>query len=159
MSEEEKVQVVAEKPTKEKKVPLEKRFNEFQEQTTNALGTILELLQNKAPTPAAAEVQKMVEEGSADDQTPTPPAWIKAVHQILGPEFECELVQPNNGGTLFKIIVPMDKSNTSQLYRQMHKRDIRTREIGNSGLSGVKEWCLRVRANLVASGVKLVQYP
>ncbi len=98
-------------------------------------------------------------EGSTDtDETPVPVKWKNLVKEILGPEFECELVQPDNGGTQFKIIVPRDLSNAPQMYWEMHNRDVRTREIGNTGLVGVKEWCLKVRQNLIRSGIKLVQY-
>lgn len=153
-------EVSAEKPVKEKKVPLEKRFNEFQEQTTGALASILELLQQKQATPATIESQKKAEEGKSDDVAPIPPGWIKAVHEILGEDFNCSLTQPDGGGTIFKIIVPWGQSNCTPMEKAMKPMgDVRSREIGNTGLAGVKEWALKVRANLLKSGKKLVQYP
>jgi hypothetical protein len=94
-----------------------------------------------------------------DQSTPIPPSWLKAVHTILGTDFECELKQPDKGGTIFTIIVPKDKSNASQLHWQNFKQDRRSKELGNTGLEGVTLWCKKVRANLLATGAKLVQYP
>lgn len=98
-------------------------------------------------------------DGGPDEENLIPAKWKLAVAEILGPEFECQVVQPDNGGTQFKIIVPKELSNASQMHWEMHGRDVRTREIGNTGLVGVKEWCLKVRQNLTASGIKLIQYP
>ncbi len=122
----------------------------------------------KPKKPTMAEVQaenarlrKALEDtdGYTDEQTPVPPKWTRAVHEILGQEFECEFAQPDNGGAIFRIIVPRELSNAPQIHWEMHTRDVRSREIGNTGLTGVKEWCLRVRSNLSASGIKLIQYP
>ncbi len=106
-----------------------------------------------------ASVGQYQEEGSADESYVMPKKWEEVVLKILGPEFQCEFVQPDNGGALFKIIVPKELSNASQLHWQIHNRDVRTKEIGNTGLTGVTEWCLKVRQNLIASGKQLIQYP
>ncbi len=98
-------------------------------------------------------------DGGTDEENLIPTKWKTAVRDILGPEFECQVVQPDNGGTQFRVIVPKELSNASQMHWEMHGRDVRTREIGNTGLVGVKEWCLKIRQNLTASGIKLVQYP
>jgi hypothetical protein len=103
--------------------------------------------------------QAAPEEGGPDDQTPMPIKWKQEVVKILGPDFQCEFVQPDNGGSIFKIIVPREKSNASQAHWEMHNRDVRSREIGNTGLTGVTDWCLKVRANLIRSGINLIQYP
>lgn len=150
------------KPKKEPKAKgvSQEEFTTFQAQTTSALTTIMELLQQKASSPATIESEKKADEGKSDDVTPIPPGWIKAVHEILGTEFSCTLTQPDGGGTIFKIIVPWEKSNCTPMEKAMKPMgDIRSREIGNTGLAGVKEWSLKIRANLLKSGKKLVQYP
>ena len=98
-------------------------------------------------------------EGGTDEIDLVPIKWKEAVNEILGPEFACTVVHMDSGGTKFKIIVPKEKTNVPQMYWEMFGQDIRTREIGNTGLTGVKEWCLKVRQNLLASGIKLIQYP
>lgn len=103
--------------------------------------------------------EELENDGGLDMQTPVPPGWTKLVHEILGPDFECEVAQPDGGGTLFKIIVPKEKSNAPSFHWTQHKRDVRTKELGNTGAKGVKEWCLKVRQNLTRTGTKLVQYP
>jgi hypothetical protein len=139
--------------------PLEARFQKFQGEVNRAFGLIVEQLgklnENRTPAPAP----KVEDDAGPDQDTPVPPAWRKAVIEILGIDFECELKQPDRGGTIFTIIVPKNKSNASQLHWQNFKQDRRSRELGNTGLDGVKTWCLKVRANLLATGAKLVQYP
>ncbi len=90
---------------------------------------------------------KEVEEATPDEQ-PMNPHWKRAVHEILGEDFDCEATYPKSGGILFKVIVPKDKSNASQAYWEMNKRDVRTREIGHTGLEGVKKWCALIKKNL-----------
>ena len=156
MSDKEIEKEVAEKAEPKPKSVSVKQFEEFQTQVTGALSAITEALQNRPAVEAAPVVS---EEGGPDDQTPIPPSWKKAVATILGPDFACEIVQPDAGGTLFKIIVPREKSNAQQMHWEMHTRDVRTKEIGNTGLPGVEEWCKRVRANLQKTGAQLIQYP
>lgn len=98
-------------------------------------------------------------EGGPDVEDITPAKWVNLVNQILGPDFSCERVEPDTGGTLFKIIVPRKKSNANPIHWEMHNRDVRTKNIGNTGIEGVKDWCLKVRANLLASEIQLIKYP
>lgn len=104
-------------------------------------------------------VMRMAPTEASADETPVPPAWKQLVTEILGSDFDAELVFPEAGGQIFRVIVPKDKSNASQMHWTMHKRDIRSRELGNTGAKGVKEWCLKVRLNLQKSGMKLPVYP
>ena len=76
------------------------------------------------------------------------PNWKKIVNQVLGSEFDCEASYPKSGGVLFKVIVPKNKSNASQSYWEMNKRDVRTKEIGHTGSEGVKKWCELIKKNL-----------
>lgn len=144
-------------PKPEASVPLEAKFNKFQGEVTSALGLIAEQL-GKLNSPAP----KVVEDDAGPDKdqsTPVPPTWRKAVHEILGPDFECEFKQPDRGGSIFTVIVPKNKSNANQLHWQNFKSDRRSKELGNTGLDGVKVWCSKIRSNLLATGAKLVQYP
>lgn len=112
-----------------------------------------------ATVPPGSLPQPQKLEAGPDDETPIPPAWKKLVVEILGEDFSCELNLPASGGTIFKVIVPREKSNASQMHWTMFKRDIRSKELGNTGEKGVKEWCLKVRKNLLNSGMKLPVYP
>lgn len=143
-----------------------KEFDKFQGEVTSALALIAENLANLSKVqdlkpPVVAPVAKVEVEGGPDKEqaTPVPPAWQKAVHEILGIDFECEFVQPDNGGNIFKIIVPKEKSNASQAHWKEHGSDRRSKELGNAGLEGVKAYAKKVRLNLLAAGKKLVQYP
>lgn len=95
-------------------------------------------------SPAAV---KEIDEAGPDEQ-PMNPHWTRVVHQVLGEDFDCEVTYPKSGGVLFKVIVPKSKSNASQSYWGMHKRDVRTKEIGQTGLEGVKKWCELIKKNL-----------
>lgn len=136
---------------------LEKRLNEFQEKVDGGLNAIMEQLSSLTkPSTKPAEIPEI---GSPDAQNLVPEQWRKTVHQILGPEFDCEVIHMDSGGVKFKIHVPKDKSNATKDYWNMHGRDIRTIEVSKTGLTGVKEYCLRVRANLLKSEIQLVKYP
>lgn len=143
------------------KVTLE-QFNALETKVNDGFSAIMNKLETLTlptmPTPTTPTSFQAAAEGSTDE-TPVPPAWKELVTQILGPEFECELVFPDAGGQIFRIIVPKEKSNASQMHWTMHKRDVRSRELGNTGAKGVKEWCLKIRRNLQNSGTKLPVYP
>ncbi len=130
-------------------------FSEFKEEVSTALGAIMEKLSTPAVIPSAPEVKD-----EAGPQTPSlvPPAWRALTDEILGPEFEIELELPENGGQKFSVYVPLDKSNAHPDYKKTFKKDKRTKELGNTGIKGVKDWVLKIRKNLVKSGIKLPYY-
>lgn len=151
-----------EKAPKPEKGVSKKEFAEFQGQVTGALGAIMEKL-DAATTPVqqthVVEKQSVnVSDGGPDVQTPVPPAWRKLADEILGEEFEIELELPENGGQKFSVFVPLSLSNAHPDYKKEFKRDKRSRELGNTGIKGVKDWLLRIRRNLVQSGIKLPYY-
>lgn len=159
--EEEKIESKPKGPTP--KVSVEE-FNEFKAEVDTKLGAILEtvlaLKTPPAPVQAASTQTAPVPEGGPKTElTPVPPSWREMVDKILGPDFDCEFYQPPQGGQKFTIIVPREKSNADQLYWQNFSRDKRTKELANTGITGVEQWCKKVRANLIASGKTLVQYP
>ncbi len=141
-----------------------KEFNEFKESVTSGIASILEKFEEVklATTPTIAmpnqDTLAKIEAGT-DTETPVPPAWKQLVTEILGEDFECELALPESGGSIFRVIVPKEKSNASQMHWTMFKRDVRSKELGNTGAKGVKEWCLLVRKNLQTAGMKLPVYP
>jgi hypothetical protein len=151
----------SEKPEKAEKGVSKKEFSEFQSQVTGALGAIMEKL-DKAPQvvadSAGIHVAKTPIEGGPGGQSMVPPAWRALADEILGAEFEIELELPENGGQKFSVYVPLDKSNAHSDYKAAFGRDKRTRELGNTGIKGVKDWLLKVRRNLVSSGIKLPYY-
>ncbi len=147
-----------EEPKKEKAVS-KKEFSALETKVNEGFDAIMNLLQNmQAPTPAQP-VAPVKEAAGTDAETPVPPAWRQLVEDILGEDFDCEFSLPESGGSIFRIIVPKAKSNAPQMHWQYHKRDVRSKELGNTGVKGVKEWCLLVRKNLTAAGFKLPVYP
>ncbi len=140
------------------KVSLE-QFTALETKVNDGFSAIMNKLEAMVvpPVPVAATPAKV--EGATDTESPVPPAWKQLVVDILGSDFECELALPESGGSIFRIIVPKEKSNASQMHWSMFKRDVRSKELGNSGVKGVKEWCLLVRKNLLNSGMKLPVYP
>lgn len=84
------------------------------------------------------------------EKMPIPPAWRKIVDEILGMDFGIDVVYPQSGsGFLFKIIVPEEKSNASQSYKEFYKVDIRTKALSYSdGIDGIRKFCELVKTNL-----------
>lgn len=143
---------------------MQEEFSAFKKEVNDGIGAImgkLEKIVSVPPTIAEGSLLKAapVIEAGPNKETPVPVNWAKAVLDILGPEFEVKFDQPDSGGAMFTIIVPKEKSNATVDHWKMYKRDYRSRELGNTGLAGVKEWALKVRQNLTASGIKLIQYP
>lgn len=101
------------------------------------------------PTPTTENITGKIEEGGVE-KMPIPPAWRKMVDEILGLDFGIDIVYPQSGsGFLFKIIVPAEKSNASESYKEFYKVDIRTKAISYSeGIEGVKKFCEMVKINL-----------
>lgn len=84
------------------------------------------------------------------DKSPVPPKWRQVVDEILGPDFGINVVYPDTGnGFLFKLIVPLDKSNADKAYLELYKVDIRTKSLSYSdGIDGVRKYCELVKSNL-----------
>lgn len=100
-------------------------------------------------TQTTENIAGKIEEGGVD-KMPIPPAWRKMVDEILGLDFGIDIVYPQSGsGFLFKIIVPAEKSNASESYKEFHKVDIRTKAVSYSeGIEGVRKFCEMVKINL-----------
>jgi len=139
----------------------QKDFDEFKESVNQGFSAIMNKLDELKTTPdvSGPPPTPIKDEAGPDEETPISPVWKKLVTDILGEDFSCELALPAAGGTIFRIIVPKEKSNASQMHWTMFKRDVRSRELGNTGEKGVKDWCLKVRVNLLKSGMKLPVYP
>lgn len=145
-----------EKPAKVEKAVSRKEFEGLQETVNSGFAAIMEKL--SSPTAQVAATPAKPEEGGIQTPSLVPPAWRALTDEILGPDFEIELELPENGGQKFSIFVPMEKSNATPDYKKVYKRDKRTRELGNTGIKGVKDWCIKVRRNLIKSGIKLPYY-
>ena len=143
-----------------RKGPKGVKAEEFAEFKGEVMGMFEKLMTKIDGQPKAAVVDVMKEEAAPDkNRVSVPPSWTALVEQILGPEFGCEYELPPDGGQKFTILVPKEKSNATPDYIAMYKTDRRTRELGNTGVRGVKEWCLKVRQNLLRSEIKLPVYP
>lgn len=138
-------------------------FDELSNTVNTGFATILEKLDQKTPeAPAVPEVTKsaatIANEGGPGGQSLVPPAWRALTDEILGSDFEIELELPENGGQKFSVYIPLDKSNAHKDYIEAYKKDKRTRELGNTGVKGVTDWLLKIRRNLISSGIKLPYY-
>lgn len=85
------------------------------------------------------------------NENPVNPHWRRLVDEVLGPDFGIEVYYPKDGGCHFTIIVPKDKSNAGDAHWANFKQDRRTREIGHTGIDGVKKWAELVKKNLAKS--------
>lgn len=93
---------------------------------------------------------KIDENADKPEKAVVPPKWRAMVDEVLGPDFGINVVYPDTGGGfLFKIIVPLEKSNASSAHKEFYKSDIRTCSISyQNGIEGIKKFCERVAANL-----------
>lgn len=90
-----------------------------------------------------------------DAEKPTdvtiPPKWRQIVDEVLGKDFGLSVEFPDSGkGFSFTIVVPREKSNASESHWDMHKSDLRTKQLLNSeGSEGVRKYCEMVKQNLI----------
>ena len=143
---------------------LAKELKEFEGKVESKFDQIMDKLSNttvsvSADGPNTSAPRKMEDGGPDINITTVPPGWKAMIEEILGPEFDCEYHLPNDGGQEFTIIVPKEKSNSTKEYWAEFGKDRRTKELGNTGERGVKEWALTVRQNLLRSEIKLKVYP
>lgn len=163
MEEEKKPDTEQKKPGRPASSVSKKEFADFQRETASVLATILEEL-NKQPKITldsdGAHVSNTTpkDESGPQSYSMVPPTWRALADEILGKEFEIELDLPETGGQRFVVYVPEEKSNAGKDHWERAKKDKRTRELGNTGIKGVKDWLLRIRKNLVGSGIKLSYY-
>lgn len=99
--------------------------------------------------PPAKDV-KLEKDPEKPESVPVPPKWRAMVDEVLGTDFGINLVYPDQGsGFLFKIIVPLEKSNAAKDYLELYKVDIRTKAISyQDGIEGVRKFCELVKINL-----------
>lgn len=124
------------------------QFSKLENTVNEALSVILSRLE----APKVEQKTQEVLEAKPDNRMMNP-EWRKAVKEILGSDFECEVSYPQTGGINFTVIVPREKSNASKSHWESFKnqdlaQDRRTKPIGNSGLEGVIKWCELIKLNL-----------
>lgn len=112
--------------------------------------------QNKAkdaPAPSSLKAAQEMSEGPKPGRAPVDPKWRKIVDSILGPDFGVDVVYPSRGsGFLFKIIVPLSKSNAGESHLSYYKSDVRTKAVSmGDAESGITEHCKKIKANLTKS--------
>lgn len=154
MSEEE---TIVKKPGPKKGVSKE----DFEE-LKSAVTEIMEMIKSQPKIQADSEGVKVVAP-QTDDAGPqmesmVPQLWRSLADEILGKDFRLELYLPENGGQIVKVFVPREKSNAGKDHWDRYGVDRRSKELGNTGVSGVKTWLLKIRKNLVTSGIKLPYY-
>lgn len=140
-------------PAKSESFVTKEEFKSLESNVLQALDLITKKLEKPEPHPVFAE--KEIEEAKPQmTDAPMNPHWKKAAEEILGDALEDVFVQyPESGGTMFTVVIKKEKSNASQSHWEQHKtdkfaKDRRTKNIGNTGLEGVKKWCELVKANL-----------
>lgn len=140
---------------------IQKDLESFKDETRGMFNQIIQAVSQQPPI-VQGESGKSIQPDDAGPDTesePVSPKWRKQVETILGPEFGCEINHADDGGVKFTVIVPREKSNATQDHWDMYKADRRTIEVSRTGLEGVKQYCLRIRANLLKSEVQLPKYP
>lgn len=162
-------------PAPKERPVMQAEFAGFQSDVKESLGALTQILSNVATELKDLKAQPKFEADSngvrivnsqvKDDASPgfdsggmVPPAWRVLTDEILGPDFSISLRLPENGGQIFSVKVPKNKSNASEDHWNMHKSDERSRELGNTGVKGVKEYLLKIRKNLTVSEIKLPYY-
>ena len=87
---------------------------------------------------------------------PMPPKWREMTDRILGADYEIKVVYPDSGsGFLFKVIVPLEKSNMSQGHKIFYKKDVRTKALkATEGIDGVERFLEKIAQNL---GIKKIK--
>ena len=148
-----------------KEKPVDPRYatKEDLDRINNSLEKLTGLLEKKAepafaikePEQKAPEYEKTPDE---PDKSPVPPKWRAIVDEVLGTDFGVNIVYPDQGsGFLFKIIVPLNKSNATKDYLELYKTDIRTKAVSyQDGIEGVKQFCERVKKNLQRNTNKII---
>lgn len=138
----------------------QKEFKGFQDKVDSGFTALMEKLDElkTAVPPVAIPVVPDDAAPSSGDSVPVPPAWRTLVTQILGPDFEVRRKDMPSGEIKLHIIVPREKSNAGQEHWENFREDVRNRVILHGEVS-VKEYCIKIRNNLLASGKSLVQYP
>lgn len=120
------------------------------------VNSIMEMLQKIAGAPNAGPVlpasveDKIQQQSELPDASPIAPKYRMLVDEILGPDFGVNISYPDQGsGFLFRVIVPLSKSNATQAHLEFYKTDIRTKAIGyQEGVDGVRKFLEKVAANL-----------
>lgn len=102
-----------------------------------------------AATPVAETAMEKEVRKAAPDVNPVNPAWEEKAEDILGDYLDhCEVFFPKRGGTIFTVVIKLEKSNAALEYLDVMKQDRRSKEIGNEGIEGVEQWCKLVAQNL-----------
>src|SRR5581483_2425122 len=123
-------------------------FQEFQKNVFDSLKSLTTLISEKQATPEAAKETRAVAEAGPDDATVNP-SWRKKAEEILGDALdEVAAIYPPDGGILFRVYIRKEHSNATPAYWEMHKRDVRTNQIDNTGITGVENWCKLIKTNL-----------
>lgn len=124
-------------------------FQSFQQTILAALDNSRNKQEEKIQAPV------VVDNGSYQTPMQVPEKWRAMADAMLGKDFVIELELPEKGGQKLNVYVPRNKSNAPEEYWEKFKQDKRTRELGNTGIEGVRNWLLRIRKNLLTNGIQL----
>lgn len=123
-------------------------FNKFSEGVMKALENIVNNpVTSVVNTQEQIKQDALVSEATSDEYMSVPPEWNREAKNILGDALDhCELEIKE--GARFTVVIKKEFSNAPEDYLDRYKVDRRTREIGNTGIAGVKEWCTLISQNL-----------
>jgi len=146
---------MADKPTKPKQEKPEYATKAELSELTEAVGGLVELLKSGVLTRPAAPVETPLDKEVAKagpNMNPVNPEWEEKAREIIGDALDhVEVEYLRKGGTIFTIVIKLEKSNAAKDYLAVMKQDRRSREIGNDGIEGVENWCKLVAQNLKRS--------
>jgi hypothetical protein len=135
---------------KEKYVSVDK-FNKLTSVLETLVSTVTEL--KNRPVPTVAETKEELEiKKVAPDKRYVNPVFEETAREILG-EMMDYCYQAHDGNT-FAVVIKEEFSNAPKDYLGMYKLDIRSKPLGNEGVSGVESFCKLVRSNLKRAQAK-----
>lgn len=128
---------------------LNKQFQEFKGEVNDALGKIVNMLEQKTPAEQAkVEEAKQAEPPEGTYGTLTPQyevVFAKYFDRKDGFMAEMDYLTRN----AFAIFIPKKFSNATSAYLDFYKNDIRTKILkGDDILNGMEDWCKLVARNL-----------
>lgn len=105
------------------------------------------------PAPEVKAPQSAVEKAIANakaNRATFNEEWDAVAREIIGSEYIDHTEQENtrSGAQLFTIVIKLEKSNMPKSYLDMVKTDRRSKDVRESGIEGVVEWCRLVKQNL-----------
>lgn len=132
----------------------EERFASLENSVNKLVDIVLAQAEAAKNTPAVAPVvvetplEKEIRKAGPNHQ-PINPEWDEMCREIIGEPFERAAVRHlKGGGMMIDIFIKPEHSNAPADYLQMYKVDMRSKEVGAEGITGVEAFAKLVKQNL-----------